>query len=177
MKHTKNKGRNVAPDSVSHYGEGQNLTLGSIVKGNAGFSLMELLTVLCLIGILTGMVVPSLNSIRNTMTLDYGIRQIQRDLRVAQQYAEKKNHKVIISFFTDVSPCKYVIREYGQSVYLVEGYLPNSLDERSVAAITVLPDRTFQKNGHIMLKKGNVSRYLYYYQTGRTRITREASSG
>ncbi len=177
MKYTKFESRKVLPDLSSHNGMGQILTLGSVAKGNAGFSLMELLTVLCPMGIFTGMVIPSLNSIRNTMTLDYGIRQIQRDLRVAQQYAEQRNHKVIISFFTDVNPCKYVIREYGQSVYLVEGYLPKSLDERSVSAITVLSDRTFQKNGHIMFRKGNISRYLYYYQTGRTRITREASSG
>ena len=68
------------------------------------------------------------------------------------------------------------MRYAGQPQNLRRRVLPDKLKKIETQTIVIQTDRTFQKNGHILLQKGEEQRYVYFYQTGRTRLTKKAIS-
>ncbi|MBR5319546.1 MAG: prepilin-type N-terminal cleavage/methylation domain-containing protein [Peptococcaceae bacterium] len=142
------------------------------MREKKGFTLPEMLVVLLLIGLLSGLAVPLMMDSWQQVRLDYAIQQLHRDLRWAQREAVKEQCRVTVTFYRDRQPYRYVIRYAGNPVNQRYRELPAGLDQLTSQTLTIEPDKEFQKNGHIMLRKGEHERYVYYYQTGRTRITK-----
>lgn len=142
------------------------------MKKQRGFTLPEVLVVLALTAVLFTMVVPYFTQSWQQISLDFAIQQMHRDLRWAQRMAAREQQQVSITFFQDKSPYRYVVRFSGQTVYLRKRTLPKQLERMEAKTILIKADKSFQKNGHILFQKGEEQRYVYYYQTGRTRITK-----
>lgn len=142
------------------------------MKKQGGFTLPELLVVLVLMSVLFMMVVPSFSQSWQQLSLDYSIQQLHRDLRWAQRIAAREQKQVSITFFQDQQPYRYVVRLSGQSSFLRKRILQNQLQRIETQTILIKTDKSFQKNGHILFQKGEEQRYVYYYQTGRTRLTK-----
>ena len=145
-------------------------------REQAGFTLSELLVVLLLLALLWTMALPSLQHRWQAVLLDGAAQQIHRDLRWAQQIAVREQKTVAISFFQDRQPYRYVVRISGQLPYLRDRTLPNRLTKLEAQTILIRADKSFQKNGHILLQKGEEQRYVYYYQTGRSRVARHGAA-
>ena len=141
-----------------------------------GFTLPELLVVLLLLALLYLMALPTLQHSWQAVALDGAAQQIHRDLRWAQQIAVREQKTVAISFFQDRQPYRYVVRISGQLPYLRRRTLPNGLTKLEAQTILIRADKSFQKNGHILLQKGEEQRYVYYYQTGRSRVARHGAA-
>lgn len=142
----------------------------------AGFTLPELVVVLAVLAILLSFAAPSLLQSWRCVVLDGAIQQVHRDLRWAQQIAVQEQKTVSLTFFQDQQPYRYVVRISGNPTYLRRRILPDRLTRMEAQTILVRADKSFQKNGHILLQKGEEQRYVYYYQTGRSRITRQAAT-
>ena len=139
-----------------------------------GFTLPELLVVMIVICFLISMCIPSLQTGWRKVTMDTTVQQLHRDIRWAQRMAESEQKTVTITFFKDKQPYRYIVRMTGTGE-LRRRELPR-LDSMTSQTIQLNADHTIQKNGHILLQRGKERRYVYYYQTGRTRITNEPSS-
>lgn len=146
------------------------------MKTQRGFTLPEVLVTLLLLALLCACTVPSLLQSWQQVTLDVATQQLHRDLRWAQRLALQEQRKVTVTFFQSKQPYYYVVRCAGQSKNLRRRVLPDKLENIEAQTIIIQTDRTFQKNGHIMLQKGENQRYVYFYQTGRTRLTKKAIS-
>lgn len=145
-------------------------------REQAGFTLPELIVVLLLLALLWTMAMPSLQHSWQAVMLDGAAQQIHRDLRWAQQIAAREQKTVAITFFQDKQPYRYVVRIPGQFPYLRDRTLPTRLTKIEAQTILIRADKSFQKNGHILLEKGEEQRYVYYYQTGRSRVARRAAA-
>lgn len=141
-------------------------------KCKKGFTLLETLVVLSLMGLLLGFAAPSLMDSWQQVKLDCAIQQLHRDLRWTQREAVKAQRRMTVTFYRDKQPYRYGIRYAGTVTNLRYRKLPAGLDQTTLQTIMVDTDKTFLKNGHILLRKGAHARYVYYYQTGRTRITK-----
>ncbi len=137
-----------------------------------GFTLPEMIVVLLLIGILCGFAVPSLVDSWYQAQLDSAIQQFHRDVRWAQREAIKAQRDIQIYFYLDKQPYRYAIRYNGDPTNLRRRDFPTGISDAEAKRIFINRDKSFQKNGHIMIQKGGHQRYVYYYQTGRTRITK-----
>ena len=146
------------------------------MKNQKGFTLPEVLVTLLLLALLCAFTVPSLLQSWQQVTLDFAIQQLHRDLRWAQRIAWQEQKKVTVTFFRSKQPYYYVVRYAGQPQNLRRRVLPNKLKKIETQTIVIQTDRTFQKSGHILLQKGEEQRYVYFYQTGRTRLTKKAIS-
>lgn len=144
------------------------------MRKQRGFTLPELLVVLAIIGLLLSMSVPTLDNSWKKVSMDTAVLKLHRDLRWAQQQAESQQKTVTITFFKDKQPYRYIIRMTGVGE-LRRRELPK-LDTLTAQTIQLNVDRTIQKNGHVLLQRGKERRYVYYYQTGRTRITNAPTS-
>lgn len=144
------------------------------LKQTYGFTLPELMVVLIVMGLLLSMVMPSLTQSYLQLEMDAAITQLHKDIRWAQRLADREQTRVSIMFYRDSQPYRYVIRLSGDATILRKRTLPDGLSTLTAATIFIEPDKTFQKNGHVMLEKGDSKRYVYYYQTGRSRVSANA---
>lgn len=136
-----------------------------------GVTLLESIVVLLLISLLITMIFPLIQQTYTQFELDVAIVRLHKDIRWAQRLAVREQKQVSILFFRDTKPISYVIKVQGSNVYYRRGSLPANLSGLTASTIFINPDRTFQKSSHIMIQKGEVRRYVYYYQTGRSRVT------
>ena len=143
------------------------------MKNEQGFTCVELLVVLLILSLLFCILLPSFGQSWQQISMDAAILQLHRDLRWAQQLAAREQKTVSVTFFQARQPYRYVVRVSGQSKNQRRRELPDSLRRIEAQTILIRADKRFQKNGHILLVKGTEERYVYYYQTGRSRITRQ----
>ena len=146
------------------------------MKHQKGFTLPEVLVALLLVTLLCAFAVPSLLQSWQQVTLDAAVQQLHRDLRWAQRLAWQEQKRVTVTFFQSRQPYYYVVRYAGNAQNLHHRVLPAKLKKIEAQTIIIQTDRTFQKNGHILLQKGEEKRYVYFYQTGRTRLAKKALS-
>jgi prepilin-type N-terminal cleavage/methylation domain-containing protein len=66
--------------------------------GNRGFSLIEILVMLTLVGILSAMSLPLLNSIADSIKLGEAARQVERELQTARLTAVSANRPIRVRF-------------------------------------------------------------------------------
>lgn len=144
------------------------------MREKAGFTLPEILVSLVLLALLCTCAVPSLLQSWEQAVMDVTIQQLHRDMRWAQRNAVKNQRDITITFFSNGSTEYYVLRYGGKSEVLRKRILPNGVEIKERQVISILKDRTIRRNGHILLQKGDSKRYVYYYRTGRTRITKKA---
>ena len=142
------------------------------MRKQKGFTLVEMLVVLLLTGLLCSMAAPSLLDSWHQAQLDAAAQQIHRDIRWAQREAAREQRATIVTFYRDRQPYRYKIAYHKINQTLRYQTLPCYVDKLSAATLTIQPDKSINKNGHILLRKGEHERYVYYYQTGRTRITK-----
>lgn len=140
------------------------------MRKQKGFTLAEMVVVILLIGILLGLSVPSLIDGWHQVQLDFAIQELHRDIRWAQREAAKNQCRMQITFYQ--SDKKYVIRRAGNPANLRKRELKTKLDTMAANSIIIEKDKRISRNGHVMLAKGGYERYVYFYQTGRTRITK-----
>lgn len=142
------------------------------MKKRNGFTLPEIVVTLLLLALLFALAVPSLQQCWQQVVLDVAIQQLHRDLRWAQQMAVREQKRVTVLFFLNEKPY-YVVR-YAGVENLRRRELPDRLQKIEAETIVIAADRTLGKNGHILLQKGEIKRYVYYYRTGRTRVSKQA---
>ncbi|MEW6079311.1 MAG: GspH/FimT family pseudopilin [Thermodesulfobacteriota bacterium] len=68
------------------------------MRNKSGFSLMELMVVIAIIGIVSALTVPNLITWRNNAQLSRGARQIYSDLQDARKIAIKNNTVITVNF-------------------------------------------------------------------------------
>lgn len=139
-----------------------------------GFTLVEMLVVLVLLSLLCSLAIPSLVRNWRNVQMDYAIQQLHHDIRWAQRAAEKADQIVTINFYRYKQPYTYSVRYAGSPEHLRRRELPDRIDKITAETIIINRDKRIQKNGHILLQKGECKRYVYYYQTGRTRVSQKA---
>ncbi len=142
------------------------------MKNQKGFTLPEVVVTLLLLALLFALAVPSLQQCWQQVVMDVAIQQLHRDLRWAQQMAVREQKRVTVLFFLNEKPY-YVVR-YAGVENLRRRELPDKLQKIEAETIVIAADRTLGKNGHILLQKGEIKRYVYYYRTGRTRVSKQA---
>lgn len=140
------------------------------MRKQKGFTLIEMVVVLLLISTILGLSVPSLTDGWHQVQLDFAIQQLHRDIRWAQREAVKNQCRMQITFYQ--ADRKYVIRRAGQPLNLRKRELKTKLDTMTASSIIIEKDKRIYRNGHVMLAKGGHERYVYIYQTGRTRVTK-----
>lgn len=142
------------------------------MRQKKGFTMTEMLVVLLLISLLLGMAAPSLMDIWQQVQLDFAVQQLHRDIRWAQREAVKEQCRMAVMFYIDREPYRYSIRFAGQTVNQRYRKFPSGMEVVKSQTLRIECDKRFHRNGHILLRKGEHERYVYYYQTGRTRITK-----
>lgn len=147
------------------------MNAGRKIKQEAGFTLIEIIAVIALIAILLTMVMPTIQQCYFQVQLDTAIIQLHKDIRWAQRLADQHQKTVTIHFLRTVPVYQYGIMMAGESQYLKKVYFPAHLTQLTAQSIVIESDQSFRKNGHVMIQKGDVRRYVYYYQTGRSRVT------
>ncbi len=141
------------------------------IKQNTGFTLVEMITVVTLISLLLTLAMPTIHKCYIQIQMDTAIIQLHKDIRMAQRLADQTQKSVNIHFLRTSPAYQYGIVVSGEAQYTKRVYFPENLTQMTSQSIVVEPDRSFRKNGHIMIQKGDICRYVYYYQTGRSRVT------
>ena len=141
------------------------------MRQTAGFTLIEIIATVMILSLLATLAMPAIQQCYHRLQLDTAIVQLHKDIRWAQKMANKEQGRFTIMFFQDKQPYRYVIQRVSDRVYVKRVELPNGLSAFKASTIIIYPDKTFKNNGHVLIQKGEVSRYVYYYQTGRSRVT------
>ena len=136
-----------------------------------GFTLLEVIVTVVVMSLLATLAMPTIQRSYNQIRLDTAIVQLHKDIRWAQKLADREQGQVSITFFQDKQPYRYVIQTVSDRTRVKTVELPNGLTAIQATTIFINPDKTFMKNGHVLIRKGEVRRYVYYYQTGRSRVT------
>lgn len=146
------------------------------LRKHGGFTLLEMITVMLLLSCLLVCVMPTIQQSFYQVQMDTAIVQLHRDIRWAQKLADQKQCRFSVTFFQDKQPYRYIIQNVSDRVRWKTVELPDHLTNIEAKTIFIEPDRTFQKNGHILIQKGEIQRYVYYYQTGRSRVTKKPTA-
>jgi type IV fimbrial biogenesis protein FimT len=68
------------------------------MRPNAGFSMIELLIVVAVIGVLLGVGIPGFSSFRDTLAKEEAMGQLVADLRHARQTSVTRHRSVVVAF-------------------------------------------------------------------------------
>ena len=141
------------------------------LKPTAGFTLLEVIVTVVILSLLLTLAMPTIQQTYSRFRLDTAIVQLHKDIRWAQKLADREQGKISVTFFQDKQPYRYVIQRVSDRTRVKTVELPDGLTAIQATTIFINPDKTFMKNGHVLIRKGDVHRYVYYYQTGRSRVT------
>lgn len=103
---------------------------------NRGYTLIELMVVMVIMGIVISMAVQGYATLRETQELYHGAHQFATDLRLIQEYAMKER-------------LKYQIRVTGNNTYVIEKYSgpASAAFDKVVASKTLVSPSLIFKNG------------------------------
>ena len=141
------------------------------VKQQQGFTLLEVIVTVVVMSLLITLAIPTIQQSYHRLRLDTAMVQLHKDIRWAQKLADREQGQISITFFQDKQPYRYVIQRVTDRTRVKTVALPDGLSAIQATTIFINPDKTFMKNGHVMIRKGEIRRYVYYYQTGRSRLT------
>lgn len=149
------------------------------VSANGGFTLMELVVVLAIISILSTIIVPSLTQRLAKERLENTVYQLHSDLRLAQETAQREQYPVVLSIYQ---------KSKTQNMYVIRVQNSENIKEQTVIKSVDMPvhikveytgdtsvifreDGHIMFNGHLTIYRGQERKYIYFYQTGRVRIS------
>lgn len=128
--------------------------------------------VLAIMGLLLAMVMPQMIGRYQLQQLEQTAYQLHSDLRWAQELAENTDDSVQVLFWL-TGRKGYAIRGVQARQTYKKVYIPSCLDTWEGQTLEFYADRRASKNGHITLGYKGEKRYVYYYQTGRLRISHQ----
>ncbi len=71
-----------------------------MLQNNKGYTLVELMTIIAIIGIMAGVVIPNAISWRTNSTFSGVVRNLKGDLEYAKSRAIRDNEKVTVQYFS-----------------------------------------------------------------------------
>ncbi len=145
--------------------------MGHKLKQHDGFTLIEVVVTVVIMSLLMTLAMPAIKQSYTQLQMDTAIIQLHKDIRWAQKLADREQGKISIMFLQDKQPYRYAIQWVSGGTRIKTVELPDNLTDIQATAIFINPDKTFMKNGHVLIRKGEIRRYVYYYQTGRSRVT------
>ena len=145
--------------------------MGHKLKQHDGFTLIEVVVTVVIMSLLMTLAKPAIKQSYTQFQMDTAIIQLHKDIRWAQKLADREQAKISIMFLQDKQPYRYAIQWVSGGTRIKTVELPDNLTGIQATAIFINPDKTFMKNGHVLIRKGEIRRYVYYYQTGRSRVT------
>src|SRR3990172_7707402 len=150
------------------------------ISSHKGFTLIELMIVIAIMGIMAAMAFPSYQTFMTQRRLNGAARQVMSDLMAARMKAVNLNQKVKVSFgsdhayqlWNDADGNGTVDDDEGDDI--VKDIHPNYYDVTfSTAAPIFLPRGTVLpgSNSNITLTNSSGSKYVKVASTGRVKIT------
>ena len=145
-------------------------------KGNEhGFTLMELAVVLAILAVMSAMVLPQFSQRLTQERFMSAIYQVHSDLRAAQETAKSEQCPVKVVFYpkdkTQNVYAIYLLDKVHTPVKTVELPAGITLDYVQDTTVVFMEDGHIEHNGHLVFSQGKLRRFLYFYQTGRVRIS------
>jgi type II secretion system protein H len=159
----------VAPRSQKGDVGMRNDQRGRPLPFQAGFSLIELLTVLAIIGVMSLVAVPSFITMMNSSRLKSSLRKLTSDLRGARQQAVTQYRWVKVQLEPGVTPARYSIHQSADLGVTWDAPVVKELIEPiSIASTTFVdgddddefPEIIFRNNGTIDMGAGVESREI-----------------
>ncbi|MBP3625139.1 MAG: type II secretion system protein [Peptococcaceae bacterium] len=141
------------------------------LKQHDGFTLIEVVVTVVIMSLLMTLAMPAIKQSYTQLQMDTAIIQLHKDIRCAQKLADSEQSKISIVFLQDNQPYRYIIKYASGGGYIKTVEFPDNLTGFRASTLFINPDKTFKSNGHVLIQKGEIRRYVYYYQTGRSRVT------
>ena len=140
-----------------------------------GFTLVELVVVLAIMAIIGAMVYPEVSRYLAREQFLSAVYQVHSDLRLAQQTAKREQYPVRLAFNPTseghLTYAVYLLDTEHTVVKKVELAPGINIDYVQDTQVDFMEDGHVASNGHLMLYQGQWRRYIYFYQTGRVRIS------
>lgn len=141
----------------------------NFLKSKAGFTLLELILVIVILGILAGLIYPAAAEIIDKQKLHSTAKEIMSDMRRAQQLAIAKETTFRLIFNHTLN--KYFIKDVIANKTIKEVALPKGIIFYHSKIIEFFPNGTTQ-NETITLQNGRKQNlFIVTFMTGRMRIT------
>ena len=147
-----------------------------------GFTLVELLVVLTIMSLMATVIVPSIVGSYRKQLLSSITEEVLSNLRWAQQLGQMEETMIEVAFYQEGKKQYYeVVAKEGR--YEGEVYrqiqLPNGnmFDFNGTKVVIFNRDGSIKHNGHFTFSVRGDKRYVYFYQTGRMRISSTLNEG
>lgn len=144
-------------------------------KNQRGFTLMELVVVLAILAVMGALVLPQFAQRLTEERFVSAVYQVHSDLRLAQEAAKREQCSVKVNFYPlDKMQIAYVIYFMDMEHTLIKkAELPPGIkiDYTQDTFVDFGENGHVDHNGHIVFKQEKMKRSIYFYQTGRVRIS------
>lgn len=143
------------------------------LKKQKGFTLLETLLVLVIIGILSSLILPSVSNIISNHKLERVAKEIVSDMRYIQQLAisSEKNYRLILNNFESNPPNTYYIKNVSDNKTIKKVILPSDISIYLSKRINFKPNGTTENATITLQNKNQKTLFVVCYMWGRFRVT------